>query len=322
MKQSLPLLALLAGMTSCRTPSTVIQSTPTGVIASGPTRSALTETRFASHQSYRGWPGSWLLSNGHVWTAVVPSLGRVMQFGFVNDAGVFWENPKTLSQPMTTNPWAITGSFGGDKTWPAPQSAWNWPPPDVFDREAVTARPVAGGLVLESGVSPSFGIRTVRRVELLTGEPVMRITTTYHKLQGEPVEVGVWVITQMKNPTAMYLPIPLQSQFPNGHSEQWGIPAKFLSRKGQQLSLIRDPQTSHKIGNDADSVTWQNARFTLTIESPRIAGATYPDQGCSMEIYTNGGDTEYIELETLGPLRRLSVGDTLSATNIYRLGRR
>lgn len=315
-------LAVFVVVAGCSTPWTVIRTTPTGVVASRPPPQGRGETHFTSFQTYKGWPDSWLISNGHVWAAVVPSLGRLMQFGCVNEEGVFWENPALLGHPMKGSRWDIPGSFGGDKTWPAPQSAWDWPPPDIFDQEPLAARSVPGGVVLESGISPRFGIRTERRIELVLGQPVMRVTTTYHKVQGDPVEVGVWVITQVKNPVAMYLPIPTNSLFAAGYSRQWGSPTNFLSRQGDQLRFTRDPKESHKIGNDANLIVWQGTRHRLTIESPRIPGATYPDGGCSMEIYTNGGAADYVELETLGPLKRMSVGDSATAVNVYRLSPR
>jgi hypothetical protein len=43
--------------------------------------------------SYRGRPGSLVLSNGIVEAFVVPTLGRVMQFRFAGEeSGAFWEN--------------------------------------------------------------------------------------------------------------------------------------------------------------------------------------------------------------------------------------
>ncbi len=315
----LTFLLSLIGVASCSGPFTVIQTTPTGVIASGPLPSSNTETRFISHQTYKGWPNSWLLSNGRVWAAVVPSTGRVMQLGRVNEDGVFWENPKLIGKRMPSQPWDTAGSFGGDKTWPSPQSAWNWPPPDVFDQEAVTVREVSGALILESKVSPRFGIRTERRVEMDLGQPVLRITTTYHKVQGEPVEVGVWVITQLKNPVDVQLPVPPDSPFADGYVALAGTPGSFAHRTGDQIRFTRDPQAGHKIGNDAGSVTWQDAHQTLTIESPRVPGASYPDQGCSVAVYTNGGEADYVELETMGPMKRLSVGESLTSVNVYRL---
>ena len=312
--------AAISGCTS--DPHSLVRTTSDGVVSSGAIKRGRVATHFVSVQNYKGWADTYLLSNGQVWAAIIPSIGRVMQFGFVNDEGVFWENPALLGHGMSTNPWTTPGSFGGDKTWPAPQSVWNWPPPDVFDRDALMPRQEGHAIILTSKVSPRFGIRTERTIELDPDQPAMKIVTTYQKVEGDPVEVSVWVITQARNPQAMYLPIPVNSQFPDGFSKQWGIPTNFVSRDAKSIRFVRDPKVSHKIGNDSEQIVWQDEHHTLTIESSRVPRATYPDEGCGMEIYTNGSTAEYVELETLGPLRRLAIGDRLSATNTYRLQRR
>jgi hypothetical protein len=47
---------------------------------------------------------------------------------------------------------------------------------------------------------------------------------------------------------------------------------------------------------------------------PLIEGATYPDMGSNFETFTN---SEFLELETLGPLKRISVGETLVHTESW-----
>jgi hypothetical protein len=60
----------------------------------------------------------------------------------------------------------------------------------------------------------------------------------------------------------------------------------------------------------------------LRIDSARVDGAEYPDQGSSVEIYTNPDPLDYIELETLGPLQNLKAGDRIERVNTYTLIRR
>ena len=70
-----------------------------------------------SRRTYHGWPESFVINNGKVEIIVVPTIGRVMQFQFVDEPGVFWENPATYGlKPDPQSPeW---GNFGGDKSWP------------------------------------------------------------------------------------------------------------------------------------------------------------------------------------------------------------
>ncbi|MBN8248933.1 MAG: hypothetical protein J0L84_16010 [Verrucomicrobia bacterium] len=274
--------------------------------------------------NHLGWSDAWVVSNGQVEAVVVPAVGRVMQFRWCGATqGPFWENPQLAGKPMPEAPWTAShGSFGGDKTWPAPQSLWSWPPPDVFDAAAVEARVEDGALRLISGVSPRFGIRTERRVVVPTGGSSMAIETTYHKVSGDPVTVGVWVITQMADPVAVYVPVPKGSRFASGTSALWGASPPAVSRQGDLLRLTRDTANSYKVGNDGTAMLWVGATELLRIDIPRVAGGAYADDGCSVEVYSNPDPVPYMELETLGVQRRLAAGDTVSATNTYTLFRR
>lgn len=294
-----------------------------GCASTGP---RLAGVQVMTQQSHRGWHDAVILRNGTVEAVAVPSVGRVMQFRFAGESsGPLWENERLLGQPMPAKPWeAAHGSFGGDKTWPAPQSLWNWPPPDVFDAAPLAFRVNADrSVTLTSPVSPRFGLRTERRLVLDPEEPVLRIETTYEKVAGEPLEVSVWVITQTRDAEAIFLPVPAPSKFPLGTTTLWGVPTNQLTcLPGNLLRLDRDRQASHKVGNDGSSLVWVGEREVLRVDLPRSPGANYPDDGCSVEIYTNPDPVPYVELETLGPLRRLQAGDRLSATNVYRLARR
>ena len=113
-----------------------------------------------------------MLSNGKIEIVIVPAIGRVMQMRFVGEEdGPFWELPELYGK--APDPEAKTWlNFGGDKTWPAPQSEWpritprSWPPPQAFDAmpvEAIVKEGNQGSEVeLRSPVDPHYGIRTHR----------------------------------------------------------------------------------------------------------------------------------------------------------------
>lgn len=277
---------------------------------------------------YHGWADSWILGNGNVEAVIVPAIGRVMQFRFKGEEdGPFWENRALdgKAPDPISNEW---GNFGGDKTWPAPQADWPkiarraWPPPPAFDSMRVEAKAAGQALILTSPVDPHYGIRTQRRIELDANSPVLTISTTYEKVEGEPRKVGVWVITQLKDPVAVFAPVPRDSLFPAGYNQQSDeLPLNLTANRGL-LSLTRNPKASHKIGNDAGTLIWVGEKTMVRIDSPRIAGAEYPDQGSSAEIYTNPDPLTYVELELLGPLHTMRVGDKIERSSVYTLLRR
>ena len=277
---------------------------------------------------YHGWTDALLLRNGVVEAVIVPAIGRVMQLRFAGSQdGPFWENPALAGRkaaPAATE-WM---NFGGDKAWPAPQANWpqiaarGWPPPGGFDglpQETVVEGPA---VILVSAVDPSFGIRVRRRIELQPDQPVMTITTRYEKISGPPVEVGVWIITQLKNPgttQAIFAdsPLPWETEVRQLNES----PAVF-QLEGGRLTLARDPDRNHKIGVPAGALIWIGGKEILRIDSPLVAGGKYPDGGSSAEIYTNADPLAYVELEMLGPLEKMAIGDKIERASTYTLKQR
>jgi hypothetical protein len=285
----------------------------------------------AALTNHHGWPDSILLSNGQVQAMIVPAIGRVMQFGFLGEDGVFWENRALDGKPAEASGWETNDwvNFGGDKTWPAPEGDWpkltgrtSWRPPPAFDAMPVEAKVEGSDVVLTSPVDPLLGVRTQRRVHLHPDAPVMTITTTYERVSGAPVPIGVWVITQLKDPVGLYVPLPASSKSGPGYTLLGKDSPPSLTVEKGLLSLTRNPRAAHKIGTEAGTLLWVGDRCALRIDSPRVAGAEYPDRGSSAEIYTSPDPLRYIELEMLGPLIALKSGDRIERQNTYTLFRR
>jgi hypothetical protein len=221
-------------------------------------------------QEFSGWHDAIILRNGVVEAVIVPSVGRVMQFRFVGETdGPLWVNEKLAGKPMPADPWKTTGSFGGDKTWPAPQKAWNWPPPDVFDAVALKARVNPDrSVILESPESPRFGIRTVRRIVLDPVAPVLRIETTFEKISGAPSSVSIWVISQLRDPVALIVPLPAHSIFPDGLAPGSGSRAIIAPRKNSPTTPRRSSGPAKK--NYSASISPASpARLTRTMAAAR-----------------------------------------------------
>jgi hypothetical protein len=278
--------------------------------------------------NYHGWTDAVRLSNGLVEAVVVPSVGRVMQFRFKGgEDGPFWENPALAgrSADPEAGDWA---NFGGDKAWPAPQAGWElateraWPPPAGFDGRPMKAE-IAGSVVtLISPVDPDYGIQTRRRIVLAADRPVMTITTTFEKLAGQPVEVGIWVITQMCDPVVVYAVQPDPPETGAAYVHLSDEPPPDLKLGSGRISLTRDPAENHKIGTRAGALVWVGRTELLRADSAVVAGAAYPDRGSSAEIYTNADPLPYVELEMLGPLVKMTAGDKIEQVVRYTLGRR
>jgi len=281
--------------------------------------------------NYHGWPHSLVISDGFVEAIVVPAAARVMQFRFIGDeAGTFWENRDLDGrQPNPdTGEWM---NFGGDKCWPSPQSDWPatmgryWPPPVAFDTMPAAADVDGEEITLVTTVDPDYGLRVVRRITLVAGRSAMTIRTRYRKIEGPPVKVAIWTITQLRDPQRVFalLPQPASTghlNFPRGFGQMTGPEPWELQHHERMISLRRHPDEKLKIGTESESLLWMGEKCSLRISSARTPGE-YPNGGSSAEIYTDSPDP-YVELETTGALHTMHVGDLLEKTNTYQLSPR
>jgi hypothetical protein len=96
-----------------------------------------------------------------------------------------------------------------------------------------------------------------------------------------------------------------------------GEPAE-LQVAGRLLSLRRSANSSAKIGSEAASIVWVGPNAAVRIDAEQEPGE-YPDGGCVTEVYTNPDPLPYVELETLGPLTSMSIGDRIARTTRYTI---
>jgi len=277
------------------------------------------------HLEYHGWTNALRLFNPQAQVIVVPEIGRVMSFRLTSGENIFWEDRSLDGKggDQTGKEWI---NFGGDKTWPAPEADWGkhtgrkeWMPPAAFDSMPVKASIEGNEVVLTSPVDPDYGIRTIRRVRLFGDS--LHIETSYERVSGEPSKVGVWVITQFKEPVAICVAARTNSVFAGGYYIFGNEPWPQLERKARHIVMTRDPKSPHKMGTDTRQLLWIGERETCFITS-WSQGNEYPDRGASAEVYTNPDPKKYVELETLGPLSWMKPGDRVKETQNYLLQKR
>jgi len=281
---------------------------------------------------FHGWSDAVLLKNSVAVVVIVPSIGRVMNFSFLDKSGQPTEGPLWNNRMMdgkavepASQQW---GNFGGDKSWPELQADWptiekrGWPPPTGFDASVDTVEINGTEVTLTTPVDPSYGIREHRVISLDKSAAVMTITTTYEKVTGEPVKTGIWTITQLISPENVYAEIPAKSVFADGYSNLSPAPLFELSKEADRVRVRRDPAKSTKMGTDGNWLLWTGPDQSLKIE--RIStppDGEWPDKGTRLNVYTNPdrGGQPYVEMEVMGAMQVMKVGDKASSSNRYTL---
>lgn len=299
-----------------------------------------------THITWHGWPQAVKLSNGVVEAVVVPQIGRVMAFELAGhpETNPLYENPNwTPAKNRTPKPseWA---NYGGDKVWPAPQSDWprlighDFPPDPAFDGLPETVHFLPNGLRLVSPASREFGLHIERTITLRPREPRLYLTQTLARtLPGAAPDrpAAVWDITQVNGGGLFVLPLPAltatqNTPFPLGYQSLSSPPVappfwRVVTVQGRRVLLVRrDPANSHKAATKARDgwlVHISATGIVFAEHSSVVPGGVYPDDNSPGEVYSNAGASDYLEMETLGPLAQVRPGHSLTLQSTWHLSR-
>lgn len=263
--------------------------------------------------SYNGWRDAVRLSNGTTEAIVVPSVGRVMRYGFVSGANALWENKTVAGKPIPLGEWANTG---GDKVWVWPQDDWPnrmlnaWPPPAALDQAPHQVDVLGERAVrLTSSLVIGWGLRCLRTIELAASGSRLTLTSTLRKERaGADFPVAAWAVTQV--PTS---------------------PRVWVYKPGKPLQAhARDPKQSTKAFFDASGLASLQGNTLLTVHrrpAPDNTGQSYAVPTDQAQVYCNADDPwfaqngmlSYTELELTSPLRTLKPGETITLVTELQL---
>lgn len=271
-------------------------------------------TAFRSHEA-------WRISDGRTSAVVVPALARVMEYGFVGEKNILWNNPDDLSAEEIKD-------HGGDKTWLAPQSQWRmiggsrwsaWPPDPAWEQAAHTARLQPGPILRVDGpVSQASGVALSREYSYAPNGDFV-ISQIAAKKAGPPLFFSLWSIAQVSKPDAVYLPLNAASPYKQGFHWQSAPRTEAVADVTPTLLRLRTTSAGdYKIGADSPVATIVSVRdgIAFRLRAPKPPGQ-YPDgtdkAGFPVEIYSSGPQKKgesFCELELLGPLKWTRAGQS------------
>ena len=306
--------------------------------------------------TWQGWPGSIRLSNGLVEAVIVPTIGRIMAFQFVGypETNPIFVNKDWLGKTVAEADPTQWASFGGDKLWPAPQSDWPkhnvraWPPDQTFDGDPEIAELLPDGVRLTTPNSVAFAAHATRTITLHPNQARLYIAQTLWKdpdaaspetlptgltpeqggrLGRDGFPLGIWSITQTRGDETVFLPLSSFGKFPLGYIPMGDpgtvVPSELFTVQGGTLRIVRDTHGTHKVGTDSGA-GWIASLYSndvlFSLHEPYQAGASYPDGGLPLEIYTNDNPA-YVEMELLGPLTSLTHGNKITHDIYWQLQR-
>jgi hypothetical protein len=267
------------------------------------------------------------LTNGEIEVIVTTDVGpRILHYSFVGGENILGLH---LEAKLET----ALGEFkpyGGHRFWIAPEHMPNSYAPDnspveyAFDETKNSIR-------LSQNVEPVTTTQKQMTVSLSeTGSEVF----VRHKITNcgdETIECAPWALTIMRGggeasiPNEPFAPYSGETLLPVRNLTVWSYTDFTDSRWRLETDFIRlktdadksEPQKIGVLNKQGWAVyEWGNLRFTKRFNFAE--NAIYPDMNSNTELYTAGN---FIELETLAPLKKLDSGESAEHIERWELSR-
>ena len=258
------------------------------------------------------------LENDTLKLLVTRSVGpRLLSFGFKNGENIFAELPETMIDLPGLD---VFHFYGGHRLWHAPEEPGRTDLPDDFPVDIVGSEK---GLTITQKTEARTGLQKTIEIRL-PGESLQVIITHYLTNQGLwPVTCALWAITQLKRAGTAILPQTRQDTgvLPNRSLALWPYTdmANPNVRWGSNYILLdAELDAPFKVGFPNPrgwmAYWWNGMLFVKRAEYD--SQAEYFDFGSSSECYCND---QFIELETLSPIRTIAPGETASHIETWEL---
>jgi hypothetical protein len=271
--------------------------------------------------AYAGWPNCYRVTNGEVELIVTTDVGpRVIRFGFTGGQNLFAEIEHELGKSGEKR-WMVRG---GHRFWVAPELV-----PDTYalDNGPVKAIIRDGQITLVQPVE----LETLLRKEISIEFSAEGEVTLTHRLENTGSKcrrLAPWAVTQLAPGGVGITGFPLRGSnegnlLPTNPLVMWAY-TDFSDKRwiftNKYLLLKQDPANHRpqKMGlfNRHTFGAYLLGTQLFIKCSEAIPHVTYPDFQCSFEMYTN---SQFLELETLGPLVDLCPGSPISHVERWSL---
>lgn len=272
---------------------------------------------------YDGWPNCYRISNGEVEVILTSDVGpRIMRYAFVGGGrNVFAEFKDDLGK---TNE-ATWKARGGHRLWMGPESI-----PDTYalDNQIVDVSVEGSVVTATQAVEPETGLQKV--IEIRMAESGSKVELTHRLIMRgqQSRELAPWALSMMAPGGIAVHGLPTRGShdeflLPTNPLTMWAY-TDFTDKRWilmhKYIGLRQDPtnKSPQKAGSFNEN-TWAAYLLgdTLFIKRTKAdKSAKYPDFGSSYEMFVSDA---FLEIETLGPLVRLSPGQKVEHVETWTL---
>jgi hypothetical protein len=268
--------------------------------------------------AYAGWPNCYRIANTEVELIVTGDVGpRVIRYGFLGGQNLF----KEFKDQMGKSGEKVWTPRGGHRIWFAPE--------DVKDTYALDNSPVkidvkGDTVTMTQAVEPETGFEKQIIVRLAAKGSAVEVT---HRIRNtrKAREIAPWALTMMAqggmgihgfpprgtHPEVLAPTNPLVMwAFTDLADPRWKFTRKYLMLRQDPNNAVPQKLGTFNLHTFGAYLLGSDLFIKRYQAEP---GKPYPDFGSCYETFTNA---DFLELETLGPLRVLKPGET--ATHVER----
>ncbi len=262
--------------------------------------------------SFQGWKNCVELVSGDFRVIVTTEIGPRVVGGFVGKSqNLFCVVPETAGK-KGGNEWNL---YGGHRLWHSPEAK---PRSYHCDNHKVKVEKIEDGGVLFTPAVDEVGIQKSIAIYPI-GENQFTVEHRLMNTNAWPVELAAWSLSVMSAGGTVVVPQPqgdYEDLLPNRYLTVWPYTNMADPRLtwGDKFILMRQDskaKTKCKFGLNCEDgwlayVAKDGTAFVKSFE--HFDDAEYPDNGCSIECFTNDF---MLESETLSPLYLLDQGEEL-----------
>lgn len=267
--------------------------------------------------AFRGWENAYRLTLGQAEMIALAEVGpRIISLTVNGGPNLLYVDPETVGGGQGDGAWHI---YGGHRIWLSPETEDAYAP----DNAPCQATMEDGALTLTTPVDPDT--KLVKTLAIWAeGERFVvesRILNTSDFIN----HGAVWCLTCVAPQGAIAFPWGSSGSWAVKRIQWWANWADHSSQIGseqyqptQDLFVVRPTGEEGKLGTYAQEgwVALCRDDATLIKSFTPEAHATYPDDGCSLEVYTCA---DFIEMETLTPLQTLLPGAEIAQREVWTI---
>ncbi len=268
---------------------------------------------------YRGWPNAYCLSNETVELFVLADVGpRVVRYAFQGGENQFYE----LEGQAGLRGGNEFRLYGGHRLWVWPEVERTYFP----DNNPVEVSANAFGATFTAPVemaSPGSSLQKTIGIELDERGTQVRLVHSISNMGTAPTQIAPWTPTVLRPGGRAILPLPSRAAMDKDHYQsvspltlwsftdftdsRWLLGQEFLQLIQEEKPSGRYPEQMSGLFNSAGWGIYVRSGCGFLKRSSPVPLGQYPDFGCNLEIFTN---SEFLELETLGPIVTLQPGES------------